>query len=192
VRARSSPRAHAGEGGQEHQSLVPLRHGAGQGVDLSQGGHRSFRRPLDAGAADGAWVLRDAPILERLTVHDPRLAELYRYDFSEFDLDPHGEYGYRYLDHYWTEASRAPFLFRVDGYWAGFALVRAESPFDMSEFFVMRKYRRQGVGRVAAAELFRRVSDPWWVREQKTNPAATEFWRTAIRIATTSAPRIRR
>lgn len=118
----------------------------------------------------------DKPVLRRLI-------ELYRYDFSEFDqadVDPHGEYGYRYLDNYWTEASRAPFLFRVNGCWAGFALVRAESPFDMSEFFVMRKYRRQGVGRVAAAELFRHFAGPWRVRQQKTNPTATEFWRTAI------------
>ena len=118
----------------------------------------------------------DRPVLRRLV-------ELYQYDFSEFDqadVDAHGEYGYRYLDHYWTEAPRAPFLFRVDGRWAGFALVRAESPFDMSEFFVMRKYRRRGVGRAAAAELFRRFSGPWRVRQQKTNPRATEFWRTAI------------
>lgn len=118
----------------------------------------------------------DKPVLRRLV-------ELYRYDFSEFDqadVDSYGEYGYRYLDHYWTEASRVAFLFRVDGYWAGFALVRAESPFDMSEFFVMRKYRRQGVGRAAAADLFRRFAGPWRVRQQKTNPAATEFWRKAI------------
>lgn len=68
----------------------------------------------------------------------------------------------------------------MNGRWAGFALVRAESPFDMSEFFVMRKYRRQGVGRAAAVELFRRFSGPWQVRQQRTNPGATEFWRTAI------------
>lgn len=49
----------------------------------------------------------DRPVLRRLI-------ELYRYDFSEFDqadVDRHGEYGYRYLHHYWTEASREPFLF---------------------------------------------------------------------------------
>jgi hypothetical protein len=38
-----------------------------------------------------------------------RLMELYQYDFSEIvrgDVDVHGEFGYRYLDHYWTEADR--------------------------------------------------------------------------------------
>src|SRR5581483_9979360 len=87
------------------------------------------------------------------------LLELYRYDFSEFDgadVDLHGEYGYRYLDHYWTEAERHPFLMRSDGKWVGLALVRSGSPHDMAEFFVMRKYRRSGLGRTAARELFGR------------------------------------
>src|SRR2546428_3149200 len=42
-----------------------------------------------------------------------RLVELYLYDFSEFDgadVGPHGEYGYRYLDHYWTDPDRHAFL----------------------------------------------------------------------------------
>jgi predicted acetyltransferase/N-acetylglutamate synthase-like GNAT family acetyltransferase len=118
----------------------------------------------------------DRPVLRRLM-------ELYRYDFSQFDradVDAHGEYGYRYLDHYWTEPHREAFLFQVDGRWAGFGLVRAEEPFDMSEFFVLRKYRRQGIGRTAAAQLLQRFPGPWKVRQQKTNPAATDFWRLAI------------
>ena len=88
-----------------------------------------------------------------------RLVELYRYDFSEFDradVGLHGEFGYRYLDHYWTESGRQPFLFRVDSNWAGFALVREMPPYDMAEFFVMQKYRRVGVGRRAAVDVFDR------------------------------------
>ena len=112
-----------------------------------------------------------------------RLVELYRYDFSEFDgadVDPHGEYGYRFFDHYWTDADRHPFLFRVDEEWAGFALVRSGDPHDMAEFFVMRKYRRSGVGRRAARDVLARFPGRWTVRQQLTNPAATTFWRTAI------------
>ena len=68
----------------------------------------------------------DKPVLRRLI-------ELYRYDFSEFDgrdLDVHGEFGYRYLDNYWNDAERHPFLFKVGGRWAGFALLRSGSPSD--------------------------------------------------------------
>lgn len=56
------------------------------------------------------------------------LLELYKYDFSEFDPDddsnPNGLYEYKYLDHYWTEDGRYPFLIKVDDKLAGFALVR--------------------------------------------------------------------
>lgn len=118
----------------------------------------------------------DRPILRRLL-------ELYSYDVSEFngaDVDQHGEFGYRYLDHYWTENDRAAFLLRVNGHWAGFALVRNTAPFDMAEFFVMKKYRRRGIGRQAAIDLFQRFPGPWQVRQQQTNPSATSFWRSVI------------
>ena len=119
---------------------------------------------------------RDRPVLRRLL-------ELYQHDFSEFDgrdLNAHGEYGYRYLDHYWTEPERHPFLVTADGCWAGFALVRSGPPADMSEFFVLRKYRRHGVGGRAAGEVFRLFPGPWTVRQQRANLAATAFWRSAI------------
>ena len=115
-----------------------------------------------------------------------RLLELYQYDFSEFDsrdVDAHGEYGYRHLDQYWTEASRHPFLFRIDGQWAGLALVQTGPPADMVEFFVLRKYRRVGLGRRAAAEIFRLFPGEWTVRQQHRNAIATSFWRSAIPYA---------
>ncbi|HUC13795.1 MAG TPA: GNAT family N-acetyltransferase, partial [Acidimicrobiales bacterium] len=112
-----------------------------------------------------------------------RLLQLYRYDFSEFDggdVDPHGEYFHRYFDAYWTDSDRKAFLFRVDGAWAGLALVFTGEPRDIAEFFVMRKYRRRGVGGRAAASLFQRFPGSWTVRQKLTNPVATAFWRKAI------------
>ena len=115
-----------------------------------------------------------------------RLLELYRYDFSEFDshdVDAWGEYGYPYLDLYWTEPERHAFLFRADGRWAGLALVRAGRPTDMAEFFVMRKYRRTGSGRRAAEEIFSLFPGEWTVRQQRSNTVATAFWRAVIPYA---------
>ena len=111
------------------------------------------------------------------------LMELYRYDFSELDgsdVGEGGEFGYRYLDAYWTESERHAFLFQVERRWAGFALVRSGAPHDLAEFFVMRKYRRRGIGRSAAQEVFRRFPGRWQVRQRSYNPAATTFWREAI------------
>ena len=113
------------------------------------------------------------------------LLELYLHDFSEMtaaDVDEHGLFGYDYLDHYWTEADRHPFLIRADGHLAGFALVRSGAPHDMAEFFVLRKYRRGGVGLLAARALFAMFPGEWQVREMTANPGATAFWRRAIPV----------
>jgi predicted acetyltransferase len=107
-----------------------------------------------------------------------RLLQLYLHDMSAFDgtdVDDHGEYAYRYLDHYWTEPDRHAFLIRVDGSWAGFALVRACPHWDMAEFFVMRKYRRQGVGQASARLVFGAFRGPWEVRQLDGNDGAKRF-----------------
>ena len=51
---------------------------------------------------------------------------------------------------------------------------------DMAEFFVMRRFRRHGVGEQAAGWLFDRFPGPWEVRQKKENQPATAFWRRAI------------
>ncbi len=50
----------------------------------------------------------------------------------------------------------------------------------MSEFFVMRKYRRQRVGEGAARALFDRFPGRWEVSEVPENPGAQAFWRKVI------------
>ena len=113
------------------------------------------------------------------------LLELYQHDLSEFDdrdVDTHGIYGYPYLDDYWVEADRCPFLIDIDGRWAGFALVRLGPPVDISEFFVMRRFRRSGVGREAALQLFWKYPGEWQLRQLASNPSATSFWRSIIPV----------
>ena len=78
-----------------------------------------------------------------------------------------------------------PFVIRVDYLMAGFALVkqygeRAEPSYDMGEFFVLRKYQRQGVGKAAAGAAFDRLRGLWEVRQLMENGPAVAFWRRAI------------
>jgi predicted acetyltransferase len=113
------------------------------------------------------------------------LLELYVYDFTEFttdDVDESGLFGYRYVDQYWNEPDRHPFLIRADGRLAGLALVRSGDPHDMAEFFVMRKYRGRGVGLIAARSLLARFPGEWQVRQMRANAVATAFWRNAIPV----------
>lgn len=118
-----------------------------------------------------------------------QLLELYLYDFSEFtgsDVDLHGRYGYEYLDHYWTEEDRHPYLLKVNDRTAGFVLVRGkreptgELIHYMAEFFVMRKYRRRKIGREAAFQAFNRFPGRWRVTEIAENLPAQQFWRQTI------------
>ena len=117
-----------------------------------------------------------------------QLLELYEYDFSEFegtDVGPHGFYGYRYLDHYWTEPDRHPYLIHVDDNLAGFVLVNrhtvsGEERWSVAEFFVMRKYRRRGVGALAATLVFDLHPGAWEVKQVASHPGSTAFWRGVI------------
>jgi predicted acetyltransferase len=112
-----------------------------------------------------------------------QLFELYQYDFTEFDgadVDEQGRFGFPSLGRYFTEAGRHAFLLRVDGQLAGCALVLANEPNDMAEFFVLRKYRRHGIGRRFALDLFARFPGPWQVRQIEANTPAQAFWRGAI------------
>ncbi|WP_163852911.1 GNAT family N-acetyltransferase [Paenibacillus elgii] len=115
------------------------------------------------------------------------LLELYKYDFTEFDpedVNEHGLFEYPFLDHYWTEEGRHPFLVHVDGKLAGFALIRElgsdERVYSVAEFFVMKKYRRHGVGREMAFDLFNRFPGQWEVAQMEENEPAQTFWRRII------------
>ena len=54
----------------------------------------------------------------------------------------------------------------------------------MDEFFVMRKYRRAGVGSEFAARLFDIFPGRWEVAQVAPNTEATLFWRSVIRAYT--------
>jgi predicted acetyltransferase len=114
------------------------------------------------------------------------LLQLYIYDFSELlDLDTGADakFDYPHLPLYWSEPGRHPFLVNVDGRLAGFVLVKAGSKpasHDMAEFFVLRRYRRHGVGTSIAHQVWRRLPGPWEVRVMEANVAARYFWAHAI------------
>jgi predicted acetyltransferase len=120
-----------------------------------------------------------------------RLMQLYAYDFSEFaGLDVGDDALFHVgdaLSRCWSEPRRHTFWCRVDGHLAGFVLLDERSRLtgdpevmDVAEFFVMRKYRRKGVGSMCAAHAFDLFPRRWEVRQQANNAAATAFWRKAI------------
>ena len=127
-------------------------------------------------------VKEEQPILARLL-------ELYAHDLSDvarLNIGADGRFGYTPLPRYWTEQGRHPYLMRIDGELAGFVLVQQGSQltgepdvWDVAEFFVLRRHRRQGAGAQAAHEVWRRHKGRWEVRVMERNTAALAFWKRA-------------
>jgi predicted acetyltransferase len=119
-----------------------------------------------------------------------QLNEYYVYDFSELidvDVDETGRFGAARLERHFADPLCHPFLLRADGKLAGFAIHEGRSRLtgevgvnDVAEFFVMRSYRKAGVGERAATALFNRFAGSWEVRQVPANVAATSFWRKVI------------
>lgn len=121
------------------------------------------------------------------------LMQLYMYDFSEYirsDVQANGLFSdYPDLDSYWKEENRFPYIVKKNEKHIGFVFVRIintgeEYYFSIAEFFVMRKYRREGVGRIVAEKIFDLHKGQWEVYQMEANKPAQSFWRKVIQAYT--------
>ncbi len=134
----------------------------------------------------GASLIRasdtDKPIVARLI-------QLYLYDMAAqdpFPIGADGAYAYDYLDRF----CQHPYLFHLDGQIAGFALVIDHCPITqtapcwfMAEYFVLRPYRQQALGRTMFHTILNHHSGRWHIATQSQNRAADAFWDRAIPTA---------
>jgi predicted acetyltransferase len=115
------------------------------------------------------------------------LAEHYCHDMSEwFDLDTGADGRYSY-DTVSVWAKYDSYLAKVANSIAGFALIGSASEWladvgarDVHEFFIMRKFRRRGIGRSMARFLWNEYPGEWLVRVLEANAPAVTFWRCEI------------
>ncbi len=132
--------------------------------------------------------IEQAPIEQKLVVE--RLMQLYLYDFSElegFDIGHDGLFEGDPLDSYWTETDRYVFLISAADRMVGFALINSYTCLEensgaksIAEFFVMRAFRRQGIGKAAARRIFDMFPGKWEVRQIRSNVGGRQFWRNVI------------
>ncbi len=128
--------------------------------------------------------IEDHPALQQML-------ELYQYDLSDIwdqDLDAQGQYGYA-LDRYWSDASCHAYVATVAGHYAGFALVDSAvkvqpTGYWMDQFFILKKYRRSGVGQALAAHAFADLPGSWEVGQMLANLSAQQFWRKTVATQT--------
>lgn len=115
-----------------------------------------------------------------------QLVQFYVHDLSAvegWDVDETGGFGDGLLRGCWSDPRRHPFLVRANGRLAGFAIVDQGSHlsgdpavYDMTEFFILRRWRRSGVGRDAVRRLMQRLPGQWEVRPFPGYEPAERFW----------------
>jgi predicted acetyltransferase len=118
------------------------------------------------------------------------LMQFYIYDFSEFVSHDVGDDGlfapYPDLQDYWEgDNGKFPYVIKKDDKYVGFVLVRLigskeRKYFSIAEFFVLKKYRRAGVGRAIATDLFNLHRGQWEVFQRDSNRPAQLFWNSVI------------
>lgn len=118
------------------------------------------------------------------------LMQFYIYDFSEYikyDVEDNGLFApYSYLDDYWEDVNnKFPYIIKRDDKYVGFVLVKfIESEerkyFSIAEFFILKKYRRSGIGKAIALRVFNLYKGQWEVYQKDTNKPAQIFWKKVI------------
>jgi predicted acetyltransferase len=125
------------------------------------------------------------------------LVQLYIHDFSEYltaqrklAVEEDGRFAdLLRLEDYWSESDRSVWFIRAGGQFAGFALLNKRShcdrpvDFNMGEFFVMRTFRRDGVGARAAIDLIEMHPGLWEIAVSTRNAPALAFWPRVIAAA---------
>jgi predicted acetyltransferase len=129
--------------------------------------------------ADREWLINVYPFY----LHD-----LSEFDDHDYTLDDRGVWMPDDRAGWLAQDGDHPLLIVAGGRRAGVALVnQAPSPHmqpgmdvRMSECFVLRKYRGQGIGRRAVFTLFDGFRGQWEIFELARNAIAIRFWRRVI------------
>lgn len=122
-----------------------------------------------------------------------KIIELAAYDLSELsgtDINEAGIYVTNFDSRSWYEDSHFHLYFiRVNGMLAGFIVIRMlseENIIYLNHFFILRKFRRKNVGKIAAISAFNLFAGNWRVSQFDWNIPAQLFWRKTINEYTSS------
>ncbi len=117
----------------------------------------------------------------------------YVYDLSaqsQWPCGDDGRYGFNtaLLDPHWSRDDHWPWLIYCGDELAGFCLLRRypNNPerYDIDQFFVLRKFKGQGIGKRAFELAVSAMPGLWQTRVLVENTAALHFWRGAINALT--------
>ncbi|WP_318434964.1 GNAT family N-acetyltransferase [Photobacterium leiognathi] len=114
----------------------------------------------------------------------------YVYDMSEYmkwNLAKDGTFrGYDVskFNPYWNRDDHIPYFIKVNNELAGFVLIRRYPSdltlYDVDQFFVLRKFKGQGVGKLVLAQVVKAFLGKWQIRILLENSGALSFWKSAV------------
>lgn len=136
----------------------------------------------------GKFKIEIAEATEKQRSIIQNLARFYIYDLSEYQkrkCPDNGLFEDEDYTHFWKEPGHYPYLVKCQDEIAGFVLVEkggssAEIDYHIAEFFIVRKFRRQGISMFVAKEMFQKYSGNWEVMAMSRNKPAVKFWEKTI------------
>ncbi|MGE8382552.1 MAG: GNAT family N-acetyltransferase [Pseudomonas putida] len=117
------------------------------------------------------------------------LYQFYSYESSDWeqeDVEVDGRFYIHdeHLQRYWQDDGWGAYLVLADGFIAGFVLVeRSELPgidaLELADLFILKKYRRQGIGQAVALQLLGGEGD-WLLRCYAQDAPAVAFCKAVL------------
>ena len=118
------------------------------------------------------------------------LYQFYAYESSDWeqeDVEGDGRFYIHdeHLARYWQDPQWSANLLLVDGYIAGFLLIEgSEIPgmdaLELADLFILKRYRRKGIGRAIATQVLCSGEANWLVRFYDQDEVSQAFWRTVL------------
>ena len=118
------------------------------------------------------------------------LYQYYAYESSDWeqeDVEADGRFYIHdeHLARYWHDPQWSANLLLVDGYIAGFLLIEgSELPgidaLELADLFILKRYRRKGIGRAIASQVLCSGEANWLVRFYDQDEVSQAFWRSVL------------
>jgi predicted acetyltransferase len=120
------------------------------------------------------------------------LLQLYLHDitsenFSGIEMDEKGLYPYP-IDGYFGNDECIPYFIKLDTEIVGFVLIekpylvleKENDSYCISEMFIMNKYKRKGIGKNVALQLFKKHIGKWEIGTLPNSKEVTLFWENVV------------
>ena len=131
-------------------------------------------------------TLKEYPVIQNM-------GRFYVYDMSEYlgkeagwEIPEDGLYECIDFKKYWEDKDSFPFLVNYQNEIVGFVIIDKKGSdagidFNMAQFFILRKFKHQGIGKYIAQECFQKFPGMWEVMVMPGNEGAYRFWRATIK-----------